>query len=150
MMLRRSALIACLCLLGVAPAQAETFDVKMLTRGVHGAMVFEPEDITLAPGDTLRFLPSDRSHNAASIPSMLPAGAVAFKGKIDQETSVTFDVPGVYGIKCSPHFAMGMVMLVRVGAGSPAEITLPADLPERARTRFEEIIERSGAAGSKG
>lgn len=28
---------------------------------------------------------------------------------------VTFDKPGVYGIKCTPHYIMGMIGLVVVG-----------------------------------
>ena len=39
----------------------------------------------------------------------MPEGAKAFKGKINQEIAVTFDAPGTYGIKCAPHFGMGMV-----------------------------------------
>ena len=38
-----------------------------------------------------------------------------FLGKIDQDIAVTFDKPGVYGVKCLPHYGMGMVALVVVG-----------------------------------
>ncbi|MGQ0486346.1 MAG: plastocyanin/azurin family copper-binding protein [Hyphomicrobiales bacterium] len=47
-------------------------------------------------------------------------------------------MPGSYGIKCSPHYAMGMVMLIEVG-DQPAP-QLPADLPARAKQRFEQIL----------
>ncbi len=46
---------------------------------------------------------------------MLPEGAEAFKGKINQDVTVTFDVEGVYGVKCMPHYPLGMVALIQVG-----------------------------------
>ncbi|MCE8472781.1 plastocyanin/azurin family copper-binding protein, partial [Rhodovulum sulfidophilum] len=73
---------------------------------------------------------------------MLPAGAEPFKGQINEEIEVTLTEPGIYGIKCSPHFAMGMVMLIQVGAQPAAEADLPAGLPTRADKRLREIIAR--------
>ena len=69
---------------------AETHDVKMLTRGDTGAMVYEPAHLQIAPGDTVRFLPAQHGHNAASISEMLPEGAERFIGEIDEEKSVSF------------------------------------------------------------
>lgn len=119
------------------PAFAETHDVKMYNRSENGAMIYEPSYLRIAPGDTVRFLPTQPGHNAATIDTMLPVGAEPFKSKINETFSVTFSVPGSYGIKCSPHYAMGMVMLIDVGEASVAE--LPADLPKRAAERFEQI-----------
>lgn len=131
------------CLIACFPFAvfAETYDVKMLTRGETGAMVYEPAHLELAPGDTVRFLPEQRGHNAASIPEMLPAGAERFIGKIDEEVSVTFDVEGRYGIKCSPHYAMGMVMIIDVGTVDAAA-PLPATLPQRAQDRMQALLGR--------
>jgi pseudoazurin len=78
-------------------------------------MVFEPGLTRIAVGDTVIFTPTDKSHNAESIKGMLPDGAEPFKGKVNEEISVTFTVPGIYGIKCAPHYPMGMVALVQVG-----------------------------------
>lgn len=122
-------------------AQAEIHDVNMLTRGDSGAMVYEPAYLKIAPGDTLRFLATQRGHNAASIPEMLPDGAERFIGKIDEEISVTFEVEGRYGIKCSPHYAMGMVMIVDVGDVYDAA-PLPDAVPDRARERMSEVLGR--------
>ena len=36
-------------------------------------------------------------------------------GKVNQEIAVTLTEPGLYGVKCLPHYAMGMVMLIQVG-----------------------------------
>ena len=92
----------------------------------------------MAVGDTVTFLSIDKGHNAESILDMIPADAQHWKGKIDEEFTVTLSAPGVYGLKCSPHFAMGMVMLVVVG--DEGAVDLPADLPERAADRFDAIL----------
>lgn len=131
-------------------AQADTVEVRMLTRGESGSMVFEPDYVELQPGDTLQFRVGHRSHNAASIDGMVPAGHAGFKGKIDEEIAVTLDRPGIYGIKCSPHFAMGMVMLVRVGDAEVAGAFDDVEMPDRARQRFAAIQARAqGAAGAE-
>src|SRR5262245_48182915 len=81
------------------PAGAAEFEVKMLNKGAEGAMVFEPALVKIEPGDTVRFLPTDKTHNAESIAGMLPDGAGKFAGKINEEITVTFEQPGIYGIK---------------------------------------------------
>jgi pseudoazurin len=120
------------------PALAAEVEVKMLNRGEDGTMVFEPSLIKIAVGDTVKFVPTDKSHNAETIPGMLPEGAEPFKGRISQEVSVTFTVPGAYGVKCLPHLAMGMVALVVVG-DDPAnlEAIKTTKVPPKARERLD-------------
>jgi pseudoazurin len=96
-------------------AFAAEIEVKMLNKGAEGAMVFEPALIKVAPGDTVKFVATDKGHNAETIKGMLPADAPSFLGKLGQDVAVTFDKPGVYGVKCLPHYGMGMVAMVVVG-----------------------------------
>ena len=96
-------------------ASAAEVDVKMLNRGAAGPMVFEPAVVRIAPGDTVHFIAADKGHDAMSVDGMLPDGAEPFEGKLGQDLTVTFTVPGVYGFKCKPHYAMGMVGVVVVG-----------------------------------
>lgn len=132
------------------PAAADLYEVTMLNRNDTGGMVFEPDYLRLQPGDRVKFLATHATHNAATIAQMLPPGAQTFKGQINEEIEVTFTVPGIYGVKCIPHYMMGMVMLIEVGDGSSAGASLPADMPpdmpqdmpEQAKTRFNEIIAR--------
>lgn len=127
-------------LLTSGAAYAETVEVHMLNKGEAGMMVFEPGFIQIAPGDTVKFIAEDKGHNAESIDGMMPEGAEAFKGKINEEIEVTLDAPGYYGVKCSPHFAMGMVMTIAVGDQDvPAEF-LEGRLPKNAKKRFEEEL----------
>ncbi|SEL89108.1 pseudoazurin [Roseivivax marinus] len=134
----RTAMIA--LALSSAPAMAEIHTVEMRTRGTAGAMVYVPSRFSIAPGDSVRFVATDPGHNAATIDGMIPDGAAPFTGNIDQEIEVTLDAEGVYGIKCSPHFGMGMVMLIEVGDAEASTADLPRDLPARARARFEDWI----------
>ncbi|MFX0545359.1 pseudoazurin [Roseovarius sp. S1116L3] len=119
-------------------AFAETFEVQMLNKGSDGdRMVFEPAFVQAAPGDTIRFVPTDKSHNAETIDDMIPEGAEGFVGKINQEVEVTLDAEGVYGIMCKPHYSMGMVMTIAVGdVDAPAEF-LEGRVPRKAKERFE-------------
>ena len=132
--------IALAALMGGA-AFAETFEVQMLNKGSDGErMVFEPAFIQAAPGDTIKFVASDKGHNAEINKGMLPEGADAFKGKINEEIEVTLDVTGVYGVICKPHFAMGMVMTIAVGDVTAPDDFLAGRVPKRAKTRFEEQL----------
>lgn len=132
------ALILSFSLFLAAPVLAEVHEVEMFNRNETGPMIYAPQFLRIAPGDSVRFIPTQSSHNAATIEGMIPAGAEPFRSAINEDFTVTFTEPGSYGIKCSPHFDMGMVMLIHVGDG--IETTLPADLPPRARERFEAIL----------
>jgi pseudoazurin len=129
--------LALAALMGSA-AFAETFEVKMLNKGADGdRMVFEPAFVQAAPGDTIRFLAADKGHNAEINKGMLPEGAEAFSGKINEEFDVTLDVEGVYGVICKPHFAMGMVMTIAVGDVEVPDTFLEGRVPRKAKERFE-------------
>lgn len=125
-------------LMAALPALAETHVVEMFNRNERGPMIYEPDYMEIQPGDAIRFVPTQPSLNAATIEGMIPEGAEPIKSRINEEFTVTLTEPGVYGIKCSPHFAMGMVMLVKVGNAGP--VSLPEDLPARARERFDRIL----------
>lgn len=135
--------LAVLSALSHSPASAETHLVRMLNRNATGAMVYEPDFLQIKPGDTVKFLATRSGHDAASIEGMMPDGAKPFKGGIDEEIEISFEVPGLYGVKCLPHYAMGMVMLIQVGDGEARQmLEIPADVPAQARKRFGEILDR--------
>ncbi len=121
-------------------AFAAEHEVLMLNKGAKGAMVFEPDFVEAAPSDTIRFVPTHKSHNAETIKDMLPAGAAEFKGKINEEIVYEVTAEGVYGIKCTPHYGMGMVMLISVGAPVNLEEAGAARHPGKAKTHFAELI----------
>lgn len=129
-------------LLVAAPAMAADHEVHMMNKGAAGAMVFEPAGLKVAVGDTVTFLPTDKSHSVESIAGTLPEGAATFKGKMNEKITVTFDKPGIYGIKCQPHLGMGMVAVVIVGDDAPANLEAfkAVKLPKKARERMDAAL----------
>jgi pseudoazurin len=91
-------------------------------------MVFEPALVKVAPGDTVKFVATDKGHNAETIKGMLPADATPFLGKNGEDVAVTFEKPGVYGVKCLPHYGMGMVAMVVVG--TPTNVDEAKSIPQ--------------------
>jgi pseudoazurin len=125
------------------PAEARQWDVRMVNRASDGSlMAFEPAFIRIQPGDTVRFLATNPGHNAESLPGMMPAGARAFRGRINEEIVVRFTVPGLYGYKCLPHLGMGMVGLIQVGNASnkPALIAAANRLPGLAKRNMLRLL----------
>jgi pseudoazurin len=129
-------------LMSASMAAAAEVEVKMLNKGVEGMMVFEPALVKIEPSDTVKFVATDKSHNAESIKGMLPEGAASFVGKMNEDVSVTFDKAGAYGVKCMPHYAMGMVALVVVG--KPDNLDAARALPQigKAKQVFATLFER--------
>lgn len=124
-------------LLGSATAAEHA--VKMLNKGEAGPMVFEPAVLSIELGDTVTFLAVDKGHNAESVKGLIPQGAQAIKGKINQEIAAAFDVPGAYLIKCQPHYSMGMAMLIVVGDDVPDLSAIQqAKLPAKVKARLSE------------
>jgi pseudoazurin len=109
-------------------ARAAEVEVKMLNKGADGVMVFEPAFVKIAPGDTVKFVSTDKGHNAESIKGMLPEGAAPFVGKNNEDIAVKFEQEGVYGIKCLPHYGMGMVAMIVVG--NPGNIDQAKAVPQ--------------------
>ena len=139
--MRRMIAMAALAAMMVAGgAQAAEHEIHMLNKGEKGTMVFQPDFVQAAPGDTIRFIPTDRTHNAETIAGMLPEGADTFKGKVNEDITITVTEEGVYGIKCLPHYAMGMVALVVVGEPVNLEQARAVRHPGVARKRFEDIF----------
>ncbi len=139
----RAAGLAALMATAAGGAFAADHEIKMLNKGADGMMVFEPAFLHIEPGDSVTFTPTDKSHNAESIPGMMPEGAQPFKGKINQEITVTFDKEGVYGVKCMPHYAMGMIALIAVGDDlGNLEEAAAVKHPGKAKSRFAAAFEQ--------
>lgn len=142
-MRRRQTVSLAAALLAIAlPAGAAEFEVKMLNKGAEGAMVFEPSLLKIAPGDSVKFLAADKMHNAESIAGLIPEGAKKFAGKMNEDITVTFEQPGIYGIKCLPHYGMGMVAMIVVGTPTNEEQSKAVTHPGRAKQIFASLFSR--------
>ncbi|MEL7213145.1 MAG: pseudoazurin [Pseudomonadota bacterium] len=134
-----------------ALAEEVTHTVEMLN--VHPEnkrlrQVFFPRIQVVAPGESVLFAATDRGHNSASIEEMVPEGAEGWDGKINDEITVTFEQPGFYGYKCTPHASVGMVGLIVVtGEGMMDNLEAAQGVRQRGRAKgaWEEIWEEVAA-----
>ncbi|MEO1487985.1 MAG: plastocyanin/azurin family copper-binding protein [Pseudomonadota bacterium] len=109
--------------------------------------MFKPRLVTAHVGDTIKFVPTDPTHQSSSIESMVPAGVEGWEGKINEEVTYVIPATGVYGYKCVPHYAAGMIGMIVVGEGD--ELTnlaaaKEASHPGLAGREFGEIFEEAG------
>lgn len=124
-----------------APAFAANVDMQMLNKGDKGAFVFQPDLVTIAVGDTVTFLPTDKGHNVDAVAAEIPAGAEPFKSPMSQELVQTFTVPGVYVVRCDPHYALGMVAVIVVGDDlSNLDALKAAKAPKKAQDRLNAVF----------
>lgn len=97
--------------------------------GPEGALVFDPEEVTVAVGDTVTWEFVDPGHNVSCYPEhhdavSLPEDAEPFASVPEDDPFATneegetyehtFDEPGTYVYVCVPHAANGMVGTVVV------------------------------------
>lgn len=135
--------LATVALMAVAaPVYAAEVTIKERSQAEDGKFVFEDALIRIKPGDAVVFEPADRGHNAETIPGMLPAGAAAIKTPFSKEARVTFETPGIYGVKCLPHFGLGMIAVIVVG--DPVNLTevkqAVEKLPPMAKARAAKLL----------
>ena len=91
--------------------------------GPGGSLVFEPEELTIAPGTTVKWVWESDNHNV--VPESQPDGAnwQGTPGAPDKtydtgyEYSHTFETTGTYEYFCQPHKAAGMVGTITVQEG---------------------------------
>ena len=152
---RRHALIMAGGLVLVRPSLALAADYKVDMLNKHPEdkkvrNVFLPLIVSVQPGDSVTFVPVDPGHNSASMKGMIPQGTEPWKGKIGKEISVTFEKPGIYGYKCTPHLALGMVGLVIVeGQGKLDNLEAAKGVKQRGKAKkvWQEIWAQAEAEG---
>lgn len=108
--LKTSLLLSVLTLGNAFTAEHE---VKMLTWGKGGSMVYEPAVLRVEVGDTVTFIPTQSGHQVKS--HTIPEGAAEFISSLDEKFSVTLDKEGIYLYYCPPHRMMNMSGLIQVG-----------------------------------
>ena len=125
---------------------AAEHEVQMLNEGPDGQRNwFEPAVVYAQPGDTIRFVATDKGHNSAAV--VVPDGAEEWKGKLSKDISVTLEAPGLYSYKCTPHFGLGMVGLVAVGDPSiNLEAVKSARYPGKARQVMADLLKEVEAS----
>jgi pseudoazurin len=141
--MRLAAMVAVIAAGVASAATAAEHEIKIKnTNGKGKFMVFEPDFLKIAPGDTVKFVIVDKSHNAEAIPEVWPEGVEPLKGEMNQNAEFVASKPGYYGVKCHPHYTMGMVALII--AGEPTNQTqLDAfKAPGGAKKRWDELVKQ--------
>ena len=98
-----------------AAAQGNVVEVRMVTSANGASGTFEPANVTVKKGDTVRFITDGKTVHNASFPpaenvgkSNLPGpGPFLTTPNQTYDLVVTMD-PGTYNYQCDPHAAMGM------------------------------------------
>ena len=111
------------------------YTVKMLNQGAGGVMIFEPAVLKINKGDTVNFVATDAAHNSASLPGMIPAGALTWTSELSKDISITFDIEGLYAYQCTPHSIMAMVGVIQVG-DNPANLNQVLSQAESMKATF--------------
>jgi plastocyanin len=112
---------------------------ETVTVGPGGSLVFEPEELTIAAGTTVKWVWDSDMHNV--VPTSQPDGA-SWDGEGEQgvtfdaghEYSHTFSTTGSYEYVCTPHESAGMIGSIEV----VEELSTPAPtgpaVPDSAKT----------------
>ena len=145
--MKRFATAALLLTASLSPAFAETIEIEMLNKNEAGdRMVFSEELILADVGDVIRFIPTDKSHNAQSVRDALPDGQDPFRGRINQPVEYVVTETGLTAVICAPHQSMGMVALVVVGDDlSNADQILEARIPGKGGQKIAALVEEARA-----
>ena len=106
--------------------------------------VFKPAVVHVNVGDTIKFVSTDRGHNAQVDEKMMPEGGDMWEGKINEDVEVTVTTEGAYGYYCKPHRSVGMVGLVLVGDAA-ASLDALKEVRQRgkAKQRYADYFEQA-------
>ena len=132
---------------------AEPTVVEMLNKHPEDRkqnFVFYPRVLSVQAGETVLFKSVDKGHNSASIEGMIPNETEEWDSKLNDDVEVTFDKPGFYGYKCTPHASVGMVGLIVVeGEGKLDNLEAAQSVRQRGRAKkvWEEIWQEAEEAG---
>ncbi|MDO4776086.1 MAG: pseudoazurin [Cardiobacteriaceae bacterium] len=124
-------IVSALAVLAFTAAHAAEHEVQMLDMKGDQPMVFDPPFLKIEPGDTVTFVPVNKSHWVES--KLVPDGAEAFKSELDQRFSVTLNKEGVYLYVCPPHQMMNMVGVIQVG--KPENLKAATDMAPKLERR---------------
>jgi pseudoazurin len=148
--MRKLLMTAALLVGSTVPAFAETIEIQLLNENEAGdRMVFSQELIRAEVGDVIRFIATDRSHNAQSVKDAIPEGQEAFRGRMNQDVEYIVTETGLTAVVCQPHESMGMVALIVVGDDlSNAQDILDARIRGAGNDKIVALIEEARAAQS--
>lgn len=99
-----------------APATGNVVEVHMVTSANGATGTFEPANVTVKKGDTVRFITDGKTVHNVSFPpadnpgkTNLPPSPGTYITAPNQSFDVVVNMdPGTYNYQCDPHATMGM------------------------------------------
>jgi pseudoazurin len=135
--------LASMAVLSAAPAVAADSSIDLLNSKDGDNFVFSQKFTKVAKGDTITFKAAKPGHNAEFVPGGFPPGAAELHGQIGKDVSYTFDMPGLYVVRCAPHYGLGMVALVEVDAPTNLDQIKQLSLPGKVRAVIDEQLKKA-------
>lgn len=139
----KNLILAALVSLTASPAFAAESTIEMLNSKNGENQVFSEKFAKVTKGDTVTFKASKPGHNAEFIPGGFPQGAEELKGQVGKDVAYTFNIPGIYLIRCAPHYGMGMVVVIEVDAPSNLDQIKQVYLPGKVRAVVDEQLKKA-------
>jgi plastocyanin len=108
--------------------------------GPGGSLVYDPAELTIAPGTTVNFVWESDNHNIVVESQPDGAGWEGTKGGASKtyntghEYSYTFETTGTYEYFCQPHKAAGMAASITVQEGGASSGGGGPAIPSSAKT----------------
>ena len=122
-------------------ANAADLSIEMLNKRDDGKrMVYSLELAKVDAGQSIEWVAKDKGHNVEMIQG--PDGAaLPKKSKLSENVTITFDKPGIYLYKCTPHVGMGMIGIVVVGGDtSNKEAISKVKLAGKAKKKRKKLL----------
>jgi len=87
---------------------------------------FDPKEITIKVGDTVKWVNPDGHHNVNGQKSVYPSNPVSFGNAVGMGWTYQFifDTAGTYDYQCDPHTFFGMFGKVTVTQSSPTSVQI--------------------------
>ena len=126
--LRRVCYALLLTSLVLGSTSALAVDTEINAVGVK----FDPMFVYIEPGQTISWN-NMIGHNVETIDAMTPEGFAKVNTELGDDVTITFDAPGIYVYKCTPHWGARMGGIIMVG--QPED---PAAIIEQYRAAIEE------------
>ena len=139
----KTLILASLLSLTAVPALTAESTVEMLNSKNGENLVFSEKFMKIAKGDTVTFKATKPGHNAEFIPGGFPQGAEELHGQVGKDVAYTFSIPGIYLVRCAPHYGMGMVAVVEVDAPSNLDQIKQVFLPGKVRAVVDEQLKKA-------
>ena len=101
-------------------------------------LVFDKEIISISSGDSVTWIPVDKGHNIEMVSS---PNNLKFRSSPGKEVTITFEVPGIYYYRCTPHKSAGMIGLIIVDNDySNIEQIKTSNAPGRSKIKLNSLL----------